>query len=165
LASRLVTDLSLLVAAILVAVAALHGEGYPYVAGTLQESELTGFLKQILPPLYLYPSALMILLALAVLVTLKRSAAQAPVLGLVGVFVDASAILVFVLRGLTPGGVPLLVAALFALALLKARESSLGRAADQSLRLTRNVCHASRYAKPRASHVRVAECWLCMFKI
>jgi hypothetical protein len=122
----LVAILSLLGAAILLAVAALHGTGYQYVAGTLQESELPSFLKRILPPLYLYPSALMILLSLTVLATLNRGAAQAPVLGLVGVIVSANAILGFVLGGLIPGVALLLVAALFAFASLKAREGSPG---------------------------------------
>ena len=110
----------------LLAVAALHGSGYEYVAGTLQESELPGFLKRVLPPLYLYPSALMILLALAVLATLGRSAARGPVLGLVGVVVAANAILGFVLGGAIPGGALLLVAGLFAFASLKAKEASVG---------------------------------------
>lgn len=125
MASRLVTIFSILGSAVLLGVAALHGNGYQYVAGTLQESELPSFLKRILPPLYLYPSALMVLLSLAVLATLKWRAAQAPVLGLVGVIVAANAILGFVLGGLIPGGALLLVAGLFAFASLKSREESL----------------------------------------
>lgn len=126
MASRLVTVLSVLGAAILLAVAALHGSGYQYVAGTLQESELPSFLKRILPPLYLYPSALLIVLSLAVLATLKWRAARTSILGLVGVIVAANAILGFVLGGMIPGGALLLVAGLFAFASLKAREESLG---------------------------------------
>ncbi|MEO1582713.1 MAG: hypothetical protein AAFR91_12820 [Pseudomonadota bacterium] len=122
----MVTVLSVLGAAILLAVAALHASGYQYVAGTLQESELPSFLKRILPPLYLYPSALLIVLSLAVLATLKWSAARTPILGLVGVIVAANAILGFVLGGMIPGGALLLVAGLFAFASLKAREESLG---------------------------------------
>ncbi len=110
----------------LIAVAALHGSGYQYVAGALQESELPDFLKRILPPLYLYPSALMVLLALAVLATLGSSATRGPVLGLVGVVVAANAILGFVLGGVIPGGALLLVAGLFALASRKAKEDSYG---------------------------------------
>jgi len=68
----------------------------------------------------------MILLSLTVLATLNRGAAQAPVLGLVGVIVSANAILGFVLGGLIPGVALLLVAALFAFASLKAREGSPG---------------------------------------
>lgn len=126
MASRLTTVLSVLGAAILLAVAALHGSGYQYVAGTLQESELPRFLKRILPPLYLYPSALLIVLALAVLATLKWRFARAPILGLVSIIVAANATLGFVLGGVIPGGALLLVAGLFAFAALKSREKSLG---------------------------------------
>ncbi len=118
--------LSVLGAALLLAVAALHGSGYQYVSGTLQESELPSFLKRVLPPLYLYPSALMALLAISVLATLARSSARAPVLGLVGVIVAANAVLGFVLGGLIPGGALLLVAGLFIFASLKAKEASDG---------------------------------------
>lgn len=126
MAPRVVTVLSVLGAAVLLAVAALHGTGYEYVAQTLHESELPDFLKRVLPPLYLYPSALMILLALAVLTSLRFPAARAPVLGLVCVVVAANAVLGFVLGGVIPGGALLLVAGLFAFASLKARENSVG---------------------------------------
>jgi len=126
LAPRTATLLSIVGATVLVAVAALHGSSYQYVAETLQESELPDFLKRILPPLYLYPSALMVLLALAVLATLRLSVARAPVLGLVGVVVAANAILGFVLGGAIPGGALLLVAGLFLFAARKATEESLG---------------------------------------
>lgn len=126
MASRTVTVLSVVGAAILFAVAALHGSGFEYVAGTLQESELPNFLKRILPSLYLYPSALMILLGLAVLATLRWSAAQTAILGLVGVIVAANSVLGFVLGGLIPGSALLLVAGLFAFAALKAKEESPG---------------------------------------
>lgn len=125
MASRLVPVLSVLGAVVLLAVAALHGSGYEYVAGTLQESELPDFLKRVLPPLYLYPSGLLVLLALAVLATLRSSTARAPVLGLVGAVVAANAILGFVLGGAIPGGALLLVAGLFAFASLKAKEDSI----------------------------------------
>lgn len=126
MASRSVTVLSVLGAAILLAVAVLHGSGYDYVAGTVQQSDLPEFLKRVLPLLYLYPSALMFLLALAVLATLRRTAARAPVLALVCVVVAANSVLGFVLGGAIPGAALLLVAGLFAFASLKATEDSAG---------------------------------------
>lgn len=110
----------------LIGMAALHGSGYEYVARTLQESELPGFLKRILPPLYLYPSALMVLLALAVLASLRRRTGRALLLGFVAVTVAANSILGFILGGVIPGGVLLFAAALFGVASHGAREDPPG---------------------------------------
>ena len=120
------TVLSILGAAMLFGMAALHGSGYPYVAGTIHESELPDFLKSILPPLFLYPSALLVLLALATLVSLGQPAGRTSVLMLVAAIVAANAIFGFVLGGAIPGGVLLFAAAVFAFAARKAMEDSVG---------------------------------------
>lgn len=102
--------LSLLAAAMLAAIAALHGSGYGYAASEIAQSNLPDFLKRVLPPLWLYPSALMAILACVVLLTLRRLPGRSLVLRVVAAIVAANAVLGFVLGGWIPGGVLLLAA-------------------------------------------------------
>lgn len=108
----------------LIGMAALHGSGYGYVAGTIDASQLPAFLKRILPPLYLYPSALMVILALAVLLALRQRVGRASVLGLVAAVVAANAVLGFVLGGVVPGVVLLGAAGVFGAASVLARRDA-----------------------------------------
>ncbi len=119
--SRSLKALAITGAVLLLAMAALHGSGYPYVADELQTSQLPDFLKRVLPPLYLYPSAIMIVIALAILVSLKYRSALAPMLAFAAAVVAANAVLGFALGGVVPGGVLLLAAAMFMYAALKAK--------------------------------------------
>ncbi|MEO0424210.1 MAG: hypothetical protein AAF184_17865 [Pseudomonadota bacterium] len=102
--------LSLLAAALLLAIAALHGSGYGYAAAAIAESTLPDFLKGVLPTLWLYPSALMGLLAAVVLLTLRYPTGRPAVLRVIATIIAANAVLGFVLGGLVPGGVLLVVA-------------------------------------------------------
>ncbi len=97
----------------LIAIAALHGSGYGYVAGTIAQSQLPAFLKRVLPPLYLYPSVLMGTLAAVVLLALRQQEGRAFVFRVVSAIFDGNAVLGFALGGIVPGGVLLLVAGLF----------------------------------------------------
>lgn len=108
----------------LIAMAALHGSGYGYVAGTIDASQLPAFLKRILPPLYLYPSVLMVMLAFAVLFALRQRAGRAFVLGFVAAVVAANAVLGFVLGGMIPGVVLLGAAGVFGVASMQARRDA-----------------------------------------
>lgn len=122
MSSRSVIALSVTGAVLLLSVAALHASGYSYVSGTLQASELPDFFKKVLPVLFMYPSALMAILAFAALVSLKLRAGRAAVLGLICAIIAVNAVLGFVLGGLAPGGVLLIAAVIFGVA---ARLSSL----------------------------------------
>ncbi len=105
----------------LVGMGVLHGSGFTYVSDTLASSELPGFLKRVLPPLYLYPSVLMVILALVIVLALRQRNGQSFVLAVVAGIVAANAVLGFVLGGLLPGGVLLTVTALIGVA---ARQSA-----------------------------------------
>jgi hypothetical protein len=111
--SRWIVILAAVGAVMLIGMAMLHGSGYGYVASVLAESDLPTFLKRILPPLYLYPSALMAVLAAVVLVTLWQQEGKPFMFRVVSAIVAANAALGFVLGGIIPGGVLLLVAGLF----------------------------------------------------
>ncbi len=100
----------------LLAMAALHASGYTYISSTLRAADLPDFLKQILPPLFLYPSALLVLLSIAVLVSLKLRTGQAAILGMVTSVAAANAVFGFVLGGPIPGFVLTSAAMVFGLA-------------------------------------------------
>jgi len=110
---QLTVILSVLGVVMLLAMAALHASGFGYISSTLGESDIPDFLKQILPPLFLYPSALLVLLSSAVLVSLKLRTGQAAVLGVVTSVAAANAIFGFVLGGPIPGVVLALAAIVF----------------------------------------------------
>ncbi|MEM9384266.1 MAG: hypothetical protein AAGA68_04345 [Pseudomonadota bacterium] len=111
--------LSFLTAAMLAGIAALHGSGFFYASSTIAKCDLPDFLQRVLPALWLYPSALMVILASVVLLTLRRLSGRSLVLRMIAVIVAANAVLGFVLGGWVPGGVLVLVAGLvWALAML-----------------------------------------------
>jgi len=111
--SRRIVILAAVGAVMLIGMGVLHGSGYGYVASVLAESNLPTFLKRVLPPLYLYPSVLMAALAAVVLITLRQQEGRPFMFRVVSVIVAANAALGFVLGGIIPGGVLLLVAGLF----------------------------------------------------
>jgi len=111
--SRRIVILAAVGAVMLIGMGVLHGSGYGYVASVLAESNLPTFLKRVLPPLYLYPSVLMAALAAVVLITLRQQEGRPFMFRVVSVIVAANAVLGFVLGGIIPGGVLLLVAGLF----------------------------------------------------
>ena len=115
---RTTTVLSVLIAAMLVSIAGLHASGIGYVAAAVAGSELPEFLKRVLPPLYLYPSILLLVLAAVVIFSLWHPRGRSFALYTVSAMVALNAALGFILGGIVPGGVLLLVAVL---ALLVAR--------------------------------------------
>lgn len=115
--------LSIIGVAMLLAMAALHASGYSDISSTLREADIPNFLKQILPPLFLYPSALLVLLSVAVVVSLKLRTGQAAILGVVTSVVAANAAFGFVLGGPIPGFVLTFAAAVFGVAAWKATRS------------------------------------------
>jgi len=121
---RAVLNLSLIGIALLIGIAILHGSGYRFVAEEIGQSDLPDFLKRVLPPLYLYPSALMGILAVLLAIYLRSPKGLPVVLGVIAVIVAANAVLGFLLGGLVPGGVLLIAAGLFGFASRKALEAA-----------------------------------------
>lgn len=110
-----VITLSIVGAVLLVGIGGLHASAYAHVADSIRASQLSGFLKQVLPPLYLYPSVLMGVLAVTALAVLRFARALPFVMALLAVISLANTVLGFVLGGLLPGAVMLTVACIFAL--------------------------------------------------
>ncbi|MEL7023553.1 MAG: hypothetical protein AAGL69_07360 [Pseudomonadota bacterium] len=115
-ASKTVVAATLAGSLMLLATAALHASGYSWIAESIQESDLSDFLKSILPSLFLYPSILMIVLAVAATLALRWPAVATGVWGVVCVIVALNSLLGFILGGPVPGLVLLVAAGLFGFA-------------------------------------------------
>ena len=98
----------------LMGIAALHASGYVFVAQGIAESDLAPFFKDVLPILFLYPSAVLPGVALFAILAVTRSGGARFTLTAVALFVFAHAFLGFALGGWIPGGVLTLATALFA---------------------------------------------------
>lgn len=114
--SRTVVILTVIGSAMLLAMAALHASGYSYITQNLLESDIDDFLKTILPSLFLYPSVVMVALAIFALAALRKKEAAAFVFAAISLVLLINSVLGFVLGGLIPGGVLLVAMGLFSAA-------------------------------------------------
>ena len=104
---------------LLLVMAAFHGSGFSYVRAAIEESNASGFLKDIVPVLFAHPSIHLIGLAAFgfLALTLKQDAPM--VLLLLAMLVLADGLLAFYLGGVLPGVLLSLAAAFFVLAGLR----------------------------------------------
>ena len=87
----------------LLIMALLHGSGFAFVVGAMNESNARDFLKDIFPVLFAHPSIQLGGLAVLGLVCSRRLIAMRPALMVVAVLVAIDAGLAFLLSALVPG--------------------------------------------------------------
>ncbi len=119
--SRLVVILTSIGSAMAIGMAGLHASGYNYVRQTLLESNAPDFSKEILPPIFLYPSIVLCLLVALNITALVNNQAVSFILGASAFFFVANSLFGFILGGLIPGGVLLITSLLFGMASYLAR--------------------------------------------
>jgi len=102
--------------AMLLIMAAFHGSGFWYVRTSIQSSDASGFLKDIVPALFAHPSYHLLAMAAFGTLALFQPQSARPILLLVGVLILGDAVLGFVLGGLVPGLLLVGAAACFGLA-------------------------------------------------
>lgn len=125
--SRSVVILTITGSAMLLAMATLHASGYSYIIESLLQSDVPDILKDILPTLFLYPSVVMVALAIFALSALRKKEAAAFIFAAISVVLLINTVLGFVLGGLIPGGVLLCAAGLFVAASFLAKKPDLAR--------------------------------------
>lgn len=100
----------------LLVMAGFHGSGYWYVSKSIQSSDASGFLKDIVPALFAHPSFHLLALAAFGILALYQIQSARPILYLIALLVLGDAILGFVLGGLVPGLLLVGAAAFFGMA-------------------------------------------------
>lgn len=98
--SRILTIIGIVM---LVVMAGFHGSGFWYVRKSIQSSDASGFLKDIVPALFAHPSFHLLALAAFGVLALFQAQSARPILYLVALLVLGDGILGFVLGGLVPG--------------------------------------------------------------
>jgi hypothetical protein len=110
--SRTVMILTIIGSVMHLAMAALHASGYSYITKSLTESDVSDFLKDILPILFLYPSVVMVALVIFALSSLRKKEA-AFIFAAISLALLINTVPGFILGGLILGGVLLFATGLF----------------------------------------------------
>jgi len=98
--SRMLTIIGIVM---LVIMAGFHGSGFWYVRKSIQSSDASDFLKNIVPALFAHPSFHLLALAAFGVLALFQPQNARPILYLVSLLVLGDAMLGFALGGLGPG--------------------------------------------------------------
>jgi len=103
----------------LLVMAFFHGSGFTFITQTINDSNTDGFLKEIIPVLFVHPSIHLVGLAAFGVLSLSLTQDAKKVLGLLSSLIIIDALLAFYLGGVLPGSLLLVATTCFVLAMVK----------------------------------------------